>query len=63
MDLGAIYDFLFGSIAGVGVLIGCSLVLCIVIAFILERRTRKIYADRGPVSEEDEWSFFDDDDE
>ena len=63
MDFAAVYDFLFGSVAGVGVLIGASLVLCVLIAFILERRTRKIYADRGPRDENDEWSLFDDDEE
>ena len=63
MDFGALYDFLFGTYAGIGVLIGVSLVACGLIAFVLERRTRKIYADRGPRDDEDEWSLFDDDEE
>ena len=48
MDIGEIYSFIFGTPAGVGILIGVTLVLCVIIAFLLERRTRKIYADRGP---------------
>ena len=48
---------------GIGVLVGVSLVLCIIIAAVLEMRTRKTYVDRGPSDDEDEWSFFDDDDE
>ena len=46
MDIGEIYSFIFGTPAGVGILIGVTLVLCVIIAFLLERRTRKIYADR-----------------
>ena len=63
MDFSAIYHFLFETYAGIGVLVGISLVLCIIIAAVLELRTRKTYVDRGPQSddEEDEWSLFDDD--
>ena len=58
------YNFLFGTYQGVGILVGTCLVLCIVIAFILELRTRKTYVDRGPrEDDEDDWSFFDDDEE
>lgn len=65
MDFGEIYHFLFETYAGIGMLVGISLVVCIVIAAVLELRTRKTYVDRGPRSEdeEDEWSLFDDDDE
>lgn len=65
MDFAAIYSFLFETYAGIGVLVAISLVLCIIIAALLELRTRKTYVDRGPRSEdeEDEWSLFDDDDE
>lgn len=65
MDFAAIYSFLFETYAGIGVLVAVSLVLCIIIAALLELRTRKAYVDRGPESEdeEDEWSLFDDDDE
>ncbi len=63
MDIGEIYSFIFGTPAGVGILIGVTLVLCVIIAFLLERRTRKIYADRGPREEGDDWELFDDDEE
>jgi len=60
MDFGGIYHFLFETYAGIGVLVAISLVLCIIIAAVLELRTRKTYVDRGPDTDEDEWSFFDD---
>lgn len=65
MDFAAIYSFLFETYAGIGVLVAISLVLCIIIAAVLELRTRKTYVDRGPKSddEEDEWSLFDDDED
>ena len=65
MDFSEIYSFLFETYAGIGVLVAITLVLCIIIAALLELRTRKTYVDRGPRSddEEDEWSLFDDDDE
>lgn len=63
MDFAAIYHFLFETYAGIGVLVAISLVLCIIIAAVLELRTRKTYVDRGPSEEEDEWSFFDDEEE
>ncbi len=65
MEFSDIYHFLFETYAGIGVLVGASLVLCIIIAAILEFRTRKTYVDRGPKGEdeEDEWSLFDDGDE
>lgn len=64
MDFGAIYHFLFETYVGIGVLVGASIVICIIVAALLELRTRKTYVDRGPRDDEDdEWSFFDDDDE
>lgn len=62
MDFGEIYHFLFETYAGIGVLVAVSLVLCVIIAFVLELRTRKAYVDRGPREDDDEWSIFDDDD-
>ena len=64
MDFSAIYHFLFETYAGIGVLIGASIVLCIIIAALLELRTRKTFVDRGPrpEDEEDEWSLFDNED-
>lgn len=65
MDFGEIYHFLFETYAGIGVLLAICLVVCVILAAIMEMRTRKIYVDRGPKSddEEDEWSIFDDDEE
>ncbi len=64
MDFGEIYHFLFETYAGIGVLVAISLVLCVIIAFVLEMRTRKTFVDRGPrEGDDDEWSIFDDDDE
>ena len=62
MDFGELYHFLFETYAGIGVLVGVSLVLCIIIAFLLELRTRKTYVDRGEDPENDEWSIFDGED-
>lgn len=60
MDFAEIYHFLFETYVGIGVLVGISLVLCVIIAFLLEMRTRKTYVDRGERGEDDEWSIFDD---
>ena len=61
MDFGEIYHFLFETYAGIGVLVAVSLVLCVIIAAVLEMRTRKTYVDRGPSEDDDEWALFDDD--
>lgn len=61
MDFMQIYHFLFETPAGVGLLVGASLVICIIICIIWEIRTRKIYQDRGPTK--DEWALFDDEEE
>lgn len=63
MDFGELYQFLFESYTGIFVLVGVSLVICIILAFIMERKARKTYVDRGEPNEEDEWSLFDDDDD
>ncbi len=62
MDFSELYHFLFETYTGIAVLVGISLVLCIIIAALLELRTRKTFVDRGPKNEdeEDEWSLFDD---
>lgn len=43
----AFFSFLFQTREGVAVLFGGGIVLFIVIAFIAERKTRKLYVDRG----------------
>lgn len=61
MDFNEIYHFLFETYAGIGVLVGASLVICVIIAALLELRTRKTFRDRGPATDEDEWSIFEGD--
>lgn len=63
MDAGEIYHFLFETYAGIGVLVVAGLVISLILCVVMERKTRKVYKDRGPKTEEDdEWSLFDDDD-
>lgn len=47
MDLGELYHFLFETIPGIGVLIGVGLVLSILASVIMERRTRKRFANQA----------------
>lgn len=61
MDVGALYDFLFNTVPGIGCLVGIGLVISLIACVIMERRTRKTFVDRE--ADEDDWSFFDDDDE
>ena len=61
MDITELYHFLFETPEGVGCLIGTCLVLSLIVCVIMERRTRKRFADRP--KGEDDWSIFDDDDE
>ena len=61
MDFGALYLFLFESYAGLGCLVGIGIVASLIACVIMERRTRKTFIDRE--ADEDDWSFFDDDDE
>ena len=63
MDFEQLYSFLFESYTGLAVLIGACMVICIVLCFIMERKTRRTFVDRGPETDEDEWSLFDDDDD
>ena len=61
MDATEVIDFLFGSFGGLGCLVGAGLVISVIACIIMERRTRKRFADRP--KGEDDWSIFDDDDE
>ena len=58
---GGFFGFLFGTYQGLGVLVGSFLILSFIIAFILERRTRKVFKDRGPAAPGS--SFFDDEED
>ena len=44
----AVFSFLFGTRTGFAIL-----------AFVMEKRTHKMYVDRGPKSEDEEDSFWD----
>lgn len=61
MDFGALTHFLFDTYAGIGCLMAAGLVISLIACVIMERRTRKAFADRE--AEEDDWSFFDDDED
>lgn len=60
MDIGQIYHFLFETYAGIGCLVGAFLLITLLLAFLLERRTRRIYVDRPAIDDDD---LFGDDDE
>lgn len=62
MDVGAIYHFLFETYTGIGILVAAGLVISLILCVIMERKTRSVYKDRGPKTD-DEWSLFDDDDD
>ncbi len=63
MDAAEIYHFLFETYLGVGVMIVAGLIISLILCVVLERKTRRVYQDRGPRSETDEWSLFDDESE
>ena len=52
MDFDAMYHFVFETYEGIGISIVVFLVVCVLLAVILERRTRKKFVDR-PRSEDD----------
>ena len=54
-----IFNFLFGTRTGVLVLFVCGVVLFALISFILERRTHKLYVDRGDKPKGEEDNFWD----
>lgn len=60
MDAGEIYHFLFETYTGIGVMVVAGLIISLILCVVLERKTRRVYQDRGPRTEEDEWSLFDD---
>lgn len=61
MDIIELYEFLFKSYTGIGILIASGLVLSLIACVIMERRTRKAFQNHE--KNEDDWSFFDDDDD
>ncbi|MDD7368649.1 MAG: DUF6724 family protein [Berryella intestinalis] len=59
MDFAELYHFLFETYVGIGVLVLSGLILSLIAAVVMEFKTRKTFVDRGPRTDEDEWSFFD----
>lgn len=54
-------NWLFGSPAGVAVLVFDGMVLFLIIAFIAERRTHKMFYNHEPEEDENDWEDDDDD--
>lgn len=53
-----IFAFLFQTREGFALLFVVCLIISIVVAFVLERRTHKLYVDRGPKSgDDDDWTL------
>lgn len=50
------FSFLFGTREGVAILFVAGLIIIGIAAFVLEKRTSKIYVDRGP-SDDDSWDL------
>ncbi len=50
-----IFSFLFETRSGLAVLFFGGLIVCTIAAIILERRTHKMYVDRGPTDDDDDW--------
>lgn len=58
--IGNFFGWLFGTRAGVIALVLGGIVLFLLIAFVLERRTRAMY--KNHARSEDDWDLFDDED-
>ena len=54
-----IFNFLFGTRMGVFILFIAGVVLFTLIAFVMERRTHKLYVDRGEKAKGEKDSFWD----
>lgn len=59
MDFEQLYHFLFETYMGIGCLVLAGFVITLIVAVILERRTRKRFKEHPKT--DDDWSFFDDD--
>lgn len=59
-QMDAFFSFLFNTREGVAVLFVAGIVIFALVAFVLEKRTSKIYVDRGPKKdgEDDGWGLF-----
>ena len=63
MGFAEIYHFIFETYAGLGILMGGCLIICVILAFALEVRTRKRYRDRGERKEGESWLDTSDEEE
>lgn len=61
MDIGGLFDWLFGTKTGVICLLGIALLGFLIAAIVLERKTRHDYDQYDDGDDESGWSFFDDD--
>ncbi len=62
MDIvSAVYHFLFETFAGIGVLVLIVLLASLIACIIMERKTRRTFKDQGPAEDDDNFTFFDDD--
>ena len=52
MDFDQLYHFVFETYEGIGISIAVCLLVCVLLAWVMERRTRKRFVDR-PKSEDD----------
>jgi uncharacterized membrane protein YqiK len=52
-----LFNFLFGTRTGVAVLFFAGVAIFAIAAFVLEKRTHKIYVDRGPKPEDEDGIF------
>ena len=55
----AFFSFLFNTREGVAILFVAGIAIFAIAAFVLEKRTHKLYVDRGPKSEDDQDGFWD----
>lgn len=54
----AVFSFLFNTREGFAVLFFGGVVIFAIVAFVLEKRTHKLYVDRGEKSPDEEDSFW-----
>lgn len=52
-----LFNFLFGTRTGVAVLFFAGVLIFAIVAFMLEKRTHKLYVDRGPKPDDEDSQF------
>lgn len=56
---GRSFFLLFGTRTGFAILFAGGILLFAILAFVMEKRTHKMYVDRGPKDEDDQDGFWD----